>query len=373
MFTIIAFCCLFLLVNTIYSEYGYKRRRNIAVQCILCFLLLFIFFGFRSLSVLNDTSHYYKSQLYLTSDISIKNSILDIDNTSRFEPGFQVLQKFIGKYISVDPYALIMVSALLLSIGTILFLKKNTTHIAICVFFLLTLGILIEQYSAMRQSYAVLLFYFACNYYEKRRYISSIILIYLATLFHSSAIVLIIPFILDYFFQFSKKNVMCFTILGIGTISALYPILNSLNFGDSLYISQSITRQSIALAAILSSILLSVILITCYYLNNKYNLIPPPKLWLWISIIGILLSFGAIKIQVFARFALYFTPFIILTFIHYLYQLPTPNRNRLLFICILIFLLRTAIILEYRNEWNHLIPYNFYDFGAIYHEYEFGY
>lgn len=343
------------------------------MQSVLCFFLLFGFFGFRSLSVLNDTSHYYKSQLYLTSDASIKDSIFDIDNTLRFEPGFQVLQRFIGKYISGDPYALIMISALLLSAGTILFLKKNTVHIAICVFFLLTLGILIGQYAAMRQSYAVLLFYWACSCYEKRQYIRLIIIIYLATLFHSSAIVLIIPFIIDYYFQFSKKNVICFIVSGAVIIRALYPILNALKFDDSIYISQSIARESIALSAILSAVLLSVILAACYFLNKKYSLTPPPKLWLWISMIGILFSFEAVKVQVISRFAMYFVPFIILTFIYYLYQLPFAYRKRLLLLCVFILLLRTAIVLEYRNEWSHLIPYGFYDFGAIFHEYEFGY
>ena len=59
MSVIILFCLSFLLVEYISWHFkGEKVQKN--TQIVMCFLLLFIFFGFRDLPILNDTAHYYR-------------------------------------------------------------------------------------------------------------------------------------------------------------------------------------------------------------------------------------------------------------------------------------------------------------------------
>ena len=56
MSVIILFCLSFLLVEYISWHFkGEKVQKN--TQIVMCFLLLFIFFGFRDLPILNDTAH----------------------------------------------------------------------------------------------------------------------------------------------------------------------------------------------------------------------------------------------------------------------------------------------------------------------------
>jgi hypothetical protein len=44
-------------------------------------------------------------------------------------------------------------------------------------------------------------------------------------------------------------------------------------------------------------------------------------------------------------------------------------RQQMLVTILIILAIRMAIILTFRNEWYHLIPYSFYDFSDRFHNY----
>ena len=44
-------------------------------------------------------------------------------------------------------------------------------------------------------------------------------------------------------------------------------------------------------------------------------------------------------------------------------------RNIILILFIAVMLIRIIIILLFKSEWNHIIPYSFYDFSNDYHYY----
>ena len=373
MWIIIIYALLFLVIASLVPRSCSSVSAQKKIEAILCAFLIFIFFGLRGLSVLNDTSHYYHAQLVLTQFGDLyTNSIFDVDKTLNFEIGFQVLQRFIGKYISSDPHALIIISALILTIATIWYFSKSTNKIAVCIFFMLSTFTLMGQFSAIRQSYAIMCFYVSCFFYEKQKYALSFGLIYLATLFHSSAIILFIPLLIS-FLPVSKKNILIIIAIGLCVIIALYPILYTLDFGDSIYVSSALARQSIALASSLSAIFICILLGCSLYLPNKYNIAKPSSLFIWTSIICLLFAICAIRIPVFDRFVMYLMPSVILVFTHYIYHTPRAPRKILYSICILVLVLRMAVVLEYKNEWYHLVPYKFYNFNEVAPEYEFGY
>lgn len=73
MSVIILFCLSFLLVEYISWHFkGEKVQKN--TQIVMCFLLLFIFFGFRDLPILNDTAHYYRHVRHLFSNTPFDNT-----------------------------------------------------------------------------------------------------------------------------------------------------------------------------------------------------------------------------------------------------------------------------------------------------------
>ena len=111
MSVIILFCLSFLLVEYISWHFkGEKVQKN--TQIVMCFLLLFIFFGFRDLPILNDTAHYYRHVRHLFSNTPFDNTPwYTFDSSSNFEEGFQIFLRIIGLVISKEPYSLIIITS----------------------------------------------------------------------------------------------------------------------------------------------------------------------------------------------------------------------------------------------------------------------
>lgn len=155
MSVIILFCLSFLLVEYISWHFkGEKVQKN--TQIVMCFLLLFIFFGFRDLPILNDTAHYYRHVRHLFSNTPFDNTPwYTFDSFSNFEEGFQIFLRIIGLVISKEPYSLIIITSFITTASLLWFLNKSTSHVAFAVFVLMTSTLLLGCYSAIRQSLAV--------------------------------------------------------------------------------------------------------------------------------------------------------------------------------------------------------------------------
>ena len=105
-----------------------RHRKNtdknaISHLCALSFILLFVFFGFRNITVLCDTPHYYSS---LRDKIDIVKSIpwYYFDMLIRFEPGYQIFETIHAK-LFVNPYSIIISSSLIITLGDEAFLPMS--------------------------------------------------------------------------------------------------------------------------------------------------------------------------------------------------------------------------------------------------------
>ena len=171
MSVIILFCLSFLLVEYISWHFkGEKVQKN--TQIVMCFLLLFIFFGFRDLPILNDTAHYYRHVRHLFSNTPFDNTPwYTFDSSSNFEEGFQIFLRIIGLVISKEPYSLIIITSFKTTASLLWFLNKSTSHVAFAVFVLMTSTLLLGCYSAIRQSLAVSVSYIFYWCYGDSKYL----------------------------------------------------------------------------------------------------------------------------------------------------------------------------------------------------------
>ena len=171
MSVIILFCLSFLLVEYISWHFkGEKVQKN--TQIVMCFLLLFIFFGFRDLPILNDTAHYYRHVRHLFSNTPFDNTPwYTFDSSSNFEEGFQIFLRIIGLVISKEPYSLIIITSFITTASLLWFLNKSTSHVAFAVFVLMTSTLLLGCYSAIRQSLAVSVSYIFYWRYGDSKYL----------------------------------------------------------------------------------------------------------------------------------------------------------------------------------------------------------
>ena len=171
MSVIILFCLSFLLVEYISWHFkGEKVQKN--TQIVMCFLLLFIFFGFRDLPILNDTAHYYRHVRHLFSNTPFDNTPwYTFDSSSNFEEGFQIFLRIIGLVISKEPYSLIIITSFITTASLLWFLNKSTSHVAFAVFVLMTSTLLLGCYSAIRQSLGVSVSYIFYWCYGDSKYL----------------------------------------------------------------------------------------------------------------------------------------------------------------------------------------------------------
>ena len=353
---------------------GYSQKRYF--QLIACFILLFVFFGFRGLPVLNDTAHYY-AHLYnhLRYQSYFDESIFTTDPHERFEYGYLVWIHFITKYIWCDPYSIILISALIVTVANVLLVKKHTDRIALTIF--LMLSTLITEYGLLRQSYAICISYLAFNFLMKRKFVIYYILIAIAYMFHHSVVVMAI-FPIFSFIELNKSNIIKAFIATIIISVCIYPVISMLGMGNSFYYETNENRTAPPIAAMIIAVLNIFLAYAAYYLHKEFKSKLPNPMITWAVICGLCLSIINISFLSFNRLVQYFIPYITILFI-YIYDnsiAENPGNKKIktiLFIIILAFFGKMILTIALKNGWHHLMPYSMYDFYEGFHDYNFGY
>lgn len=379
---IITVVCSFLLINGL-SKLITNRNERINFQIVCCFVVLFVFFCLRDLPILNDTSHYYRTQAILASKSPDSIIIFDKYNPDdHYEYFFQCWSRFIAKYLWRDGYAIIFITSLLVTIANLWFLKKYTNHIAIAVFLLFIY--LAFMNSANRQAYAIMLFYIAFKYLRENKVLHYLLIIGIAYFFHSSANILFLMPLLRYF-KFKASNVRWIFLCGIAIALCMYPLMHNIGFEEDFYVTHNALRERLPLAQILSFAFSASMLLGIWYIRKHYN-IQYPDTWVsWCSVLCVVWELIAIPLLVFSRFASYFQIFVIIELLYMIYHRENSSgknsfnktnripRNWILGIFIIATLARIIMIISLRNEWFHMVPYDFYDFKPGYHNSHFGY
>ena len=310
MSVIILFCLSFLLVEYISWHFkGEKVQKN--TQIVMCFLLLFIFFGFRDLPILNDTAHYYRHVRHLFSNTPFDNTPwYTLDSSSNFEEGFQIFLRIIGLVISKEPYSLIIITSFITTASLLWFLNKSTSHVAFAVFVLMTSTLLLGCYSAIRQSLAVSV---------------------------------------SYIFYWC--------------------------YGDSKYLVTGMEREAVPLAQLLDTLFILACLLFYYIYGNKYKEeIEKDKLYVSFALSALIVNIWALPCLALFRFAMFFSQYAVVLFINSLYQAEADKPLKILkYAVVAILVLRILIVLIYRDEWFHLVPYSFFDFSLEHQKTLFGY
>lgn len=357
----------------------FKGKEYLRIQKYTCFFLLFVFFGFRDLPVLNDTGHYYEEFMYVASNESyLKSSIFSIDAFNRFEPGFQVFEKFIAKYISKDPYSIIIISSLISSIVILWLINFFTHKVALTVFLLLSTSVLFYYFNNIRQGFASYLFWLGLiilikksnhsRFIEWKWDIVYSVLCVMAILFHYSAIVVFIP-LLFFKVTLKKRNVVLVIILGFIFSFSTYYLMRIAGLSDIDYYERGLNRETTSLGPLLNASLQIVFTIICFLLTKRYKIaIEYPIIW-WLVILSCIFSVASVMNGILGRFAIYFSIFIIIQFVYCIERIPHHLKKLIQSIVVIVLFIRASILLDFRPEWNHLYPYGFFDFSKTYHEY----
>ena len=255
------------LVSRIFKNAGTRKLFEI----VLCFCLLFGFFGFRDITVLNDTPHYYGTYYHLSQYNSyLHSSVFGFSPALKFEWGYQVLMHILIKYVSRNPYTIILFSSFIFIWGNIRMIAKFTDKVALSAFILCISGVWLDQFSLIRQTIALLFFYQAYFLLKKDKWKSYVLLILLGTLFHTSALTLLALPLLKCM-KTNTRNVVIVLSSAVIIACFIYYVLGLLGFAGHLYLKISIHRQAAPTAAILNGLLMILLISAiffCYHQNK---------------------------------------------------------------------------------------------------------
>ncbi len=168
-----AFAVLFARLSTIYK----KEQRKFL---ILSFLVTFLFCALR-FWVGNDYIGYYET--FFAS----MNGDYDL---TRAEPGYYFLNKIFSFTNYGFFFTLATASFITIAITYKVLVTKNCLIYGVFAYF--TLGFLIMANDQVRQAIAVAIFLYALTYLEEGKYVKYILLIAVSTLFHYSAVIMIL-------------------------------------------------------------------------------------------------------------------------------------------------------------------------------------
>lgn len=360
----------FLFLHLSIKNGGIIGERDIKQQCSFCFLLLFVFYGFRDLHILNDTAHYYDHFRYLISDGSFdKQKIWEYNHYDRFGVGFLIYENIVG-HLWRNPYAIIMFSAFIITISWIYLVKHETKNIALCFFLILVFGIIGSHYSGLRQGLAVCIFFFSYQEFLKKDKLKLYLLgCILSVLFHTSAIVLfLIPILRK--FRINKKTCIISIIVAISISLGLNFIFEITGLNEtSRYFGEALERTTLPIANFVALFFFSSMMLLSK--GAQVNKTKETEMLWWFSILNLVFRFLACFIGIIGRYTMYFAVFTIILFANSIREDKKLDAKKVLLI--LMAFIYVFITLTYKPEWSHLIPYSFYDFSVGYHNTDFGY
>jgi len=159
-------------------------KRNRRIFCIASGLLLVLFSALRHPTVGRDTVTFIEVFLKVEG-----RDILDVLQFSSWtEPGFRLLCAFIGLFTKNGQW-LIAVTSLIIHGSVTYFLYKHAKNPYLGMFLYMALMIYPLYLCIMRQALAVAIFLFAYGFLKKKKWVPYVLIVLLASTFHTSVLI----------------------------------------------------------------------------------------------------------------------------------------------------------------------------------------
>jgi hypothetical protein len=169
-------------------------------------------------------------------------------------------------------------------------------------------------------------------------------------------------------------------VLGIAVLISItvYEIFNLLGLGDTKYFLMNMKRDTFPIGAVLDGTLMLTLLLTCLWLYRKMGMTSYDKTTFWLGVCGLCVCIITPSFLSFFRLNIFIWPIIYLTFFRFADADDTMTdygaqnqcqalRRQVMLTALGLLAIRMAMILIFRNEWYHLVPYSFYDFSDRFH------
>lgn len=360
----------------------HKNCRLVNGQRIIVYLLiylpLFVLCAFRDISVGNDTSVYY----YGFQNFSNFNSLHEAFTTSRYEPAYIIINYLFNKF-NLSYYFLQIVLSGFIYFSVFVFLLRYSSDFLFSVYVFYVLRYSIGTMNVVRMWMAIAVLLFAIQYVIDRKLIKFLIVILLASLFHSSALVFLIIYPL-YSIQINKKIILAMmggSVLIFLASKFFFSVLTSLIGRYSGYLSTDFNVESnIAVyLTLLIDLSLFVLIYVAINRENKYycndnswgnivsliyeedkNNVGLKKILVLTALLAVCFDIIGLGNTVMNRISTYFSVFFVLSIPIAIQKIQFEANKGFVKTAVMIGLsVQFLIIMIFRPNWSGVVPYVF--------------
>ncbi|WP_419876219.1 EpsG family protein [Candidatus Pristimantibacillus sp. PTI5] len=361
-----------------------KKTKNRFIFLLFAFVPTFLISAFRSYNVGADTLAY----VVLFDELK-RMSIQEILNWNiYFETGYLIFNHII-QYFTMNNQAILIVTSLIIISSVFLLIYKYSVSLFFSVYLFITLAFYYNSMNIIRQYIAIAILTYSLSLVKKRKLVPFIIVVFLASLFHSSALIFSIVYLFP-LIKFSNRIVLIaiFT-SGICTLF-LSPLMEWVLMKVPQYQMHMSYMDSNEVASLFKTlILLSILLIGLavkYHesqnslleikrstdlrdtikektLNTKKVVIKnsDENILSLIMLFAVLFSLLSIRMSILSRVSEYFAIYSVLYLPNAINKIKSKDiRTSIIILVVFFTLLYNAIIFIYRPEWYQVTPYSLF-------------
>lgn len=353
---IIFSCILILLLICLVLDSQKTNHKNTAIIIIFCLILTFLS-ACRKYTVGVDSIQYY-------TNYTLLGTHSDILQVTRYESGFKLLCEFLYT-INSNPQFLFIITSLFIIPSVCRFISKHSSNKILSLILYLTLNVYFFELTGLRQAIAIAIMVYAYDALLNNKKMIFSILIILASLFHQSALLLLLIFILFDKIKYNNKvyfKVLLFTLVSFFAFQPLLGLFSKYFSKYAGYIGSDFGTENY-FGALFQFLLSFAIYTVCHfiYVKNSTNSNRNTEFLLKCSALAMYFYAMSMKMSIVGRMAPYFMIYSIIL-IPNIEKYISTQKNKLLFIVCTLFIAISywLIIAIYRPEWNGVIPYEFY-------------
>ena len=326
---------------------------------IICFIELSFIAGFRSWNIGNDTNNYIQAFMLSTSFPELMKT--------HMEYGYLLYNRTLAHF-TLNPQMLLITTSIFI-IGSWLYtIYKYSSSILLS-----TLLFVILEFSTtltmIRQEMAICIILLSFPLIIKRQFFPFLVVCFLASTMHSSAIIAIGIYFL-YNLPFKRRYIMlavCGTVLSFVFLAPIIEHIISIMGRYESYKGNILLGSEAKVASVMkTAIQLAIMTFCCLSYKYQYRFLSNPlqsrikvSFLLWCSVIAACLQFISIRGTVMERLVIYVSAFNFIS-IPYFVRTYWPSARIIIFMCLLIcFIAYKSIVFVYRPEWNYVLPFEF--------------
>lgn len=332
--------------------FSLPKEKNKIVM-FACFGLFFILQALRHVSIGSDTHSYYNIFQYIVNGGNLL--------TTRYEIGYVYFTKFIATVFKDPQWLFIITSAFIIG-GYSLFVYKNSKITWLSAFLFFTAGLFRFSISGIRQNMAIIFCLIGYSFIKKKKPIIYAAFVIVASLLHSSAILMLPIFfvpLIDY--RVFKRWIIP---IGVGSV-VIFPILTRLfisilpQYGKFM---TSIYNDGISIAAVMQFFIsFTITAFSILFYNQEEGKDTDTELFLKMVMIKAILMALSLRLNAIDRIAEYFSPYEIVLLPNIIASDRITNNKKVVIpIVIIAFIVYSSVWYIGHPETQTVWPYKFF-------------